>query len=192
MPKQKTDPQKIIKTALEIFLEKGYHKTSMADIAGETGLLKGSLYHHFNSKQDLMKAIIRSVHDWYTREVFSIQYEENLSTDSKVKALINQSEEMFFNRRGGNFMTNIALETLSVVPEFTAMIRSFFNDWLQCIENVYAEAMPRQTAEKLAKQTLSDIEGAVMLMEIYDDKSYLRRAHKRVFDTYKENTINKQ
>jgi len=119
MPKQKTDPQEIIKIALEIFLEKGYHKTSMADIANETGLLKGSLYHHFNSKEDLMKAIIKSIHEWYRREIFSIQTDSSLSTEEKVRSLIAQSEEIFFTRRGGNFMTNIALETLNVVPDFT-------------------------------------------------------------------------
>lgn len=190
MPKQKTDPEKIIKVALDIFLEQGYHKTSMADIANETGLLKGSLYHHFKSKQDLMKAIIKSVHDWYKREIFSIQNDESLTSDEKVKALIHQSEEIFFNRSGGNFMTNIALETLNVVPEFTTMIRQFFKDWLNCIENVYTESMPKKTATKLARQTLSDIEGAVMMMEIFDDHDYLKRTHQRVYDNYRQNVLN--
>ncbi len=189
MAKQKTDPQEIIKIALEIFLEKGYHKTSMADIANETGLLKGSLYHHFNSKQDLMKAIIKSIHEWYRREIFSIQHDEKLTTDEKVRSLIAASEEIFFKRKGGNFMTNIALETMNVVPEFTTMIRSFFKDWVNCVEAVYAEEMPDKTAAQLARQTISDIEGAVMMMEIFDDKNYLRRTHKRVYSLYKENSL---
>lgn len=189
MPKQKTDPQEIVKIALEIFLEKGYHKTSMADIANETGLLKGSLYHHFNSKQDLMKAIIKSIHEWYKREIFVIQHDDKLTTDDKVTALIHASEEIFFNRRGGNFMTNIALETLNVVPEFTTMIRLFFKDWVNCVENVFAEKMPKKTAAQLARQAISDIEGAVMMMEIFDDKNYLRRTHKRVYNLYKSNSL---
>lgn len=192
MPKQKTDKQEIIKAALEIFLEKGYHKTSMADIANETGLLKGSLYHHFTSKQDLMKAIIKSIHEWYKREIFNIQHDEKLDTDEKVRALVHASEEIFFNRRGGNFMTNIALETLNVVPEFTTMIRLFFKDWVNCVENVFAEKMPKKTAAKLARQAISDIEGAVMMMEIFDDKNYLRRTHKRVYNLYKSNSLVKQ
>ena len=187
MPKQKTDPQEIIKIALEIFLEKGYHKTSMADIANETGLLKGSLYHHFNSKEDLMKAIIKSIHDWYRREIFSIQNDDSLSTDEKVRSLIAQSEEIFFTRRGGNFMTNIALETLNVVPEFTIMIRSFFKDWINCVEAVFAVEMPKKTAAMLARQAISEIEGAVVMMELFDDKNYLRRTHKRIYQTFQTN-----
>ncbi len=189
MPKQKTDPQEIIKIALEIFLEKGYHKTSMADIANETGLLKGSLYHHFNSKQDLMKAIIKSIHDWYRREIFSIQSDKSLTTDEKVRSLIAASEEIFFNQRGGNFMTNIALETMNVIPEFTMLIRSFFKDWVNVVESVFAEQMPAKTAANLARQAISDIEGAVVMMEIFDDKNYLRRTHKRVYNLYKQNSL---
>lgn len=192
MPKQKTDPQEIVKIALEIFLEKGYHKTSMADIANETGLLKGSLYHHFNSKEDLMKSIIKSIHEWYRREIFSIQTDDKLTTDEKVRSLIAQSEEIFFSRRGGNFMTNIALETLNVVPDFTTLIRSFFKDWINCVEAVFAEEMPRKTAATLARQAISEIEGAVVMMEIFDDKNYLRRTHKRIYQLYQTNRFVKQ
>ncbi len=184
MPKQKTDTESIVKSALHIFLEKGYHNTSMSDIANETGLLKGSLYHHFNSKEDLMKAVIASLHEYYKREVFSISDDGDLTTDQKVQALIQASEEVFFNRRGGNFMTNIALETLNVVPEFTVMIRNFFKDWISCVNDVYAEKMPVKGAEHMAHQTISEIEGAVFMMELFDDKSYLRRAHKRIYQRF--------
>jgi len=185
MPKQKTDTDTIVKAALEIFLEKGYHNTSMSDIANETGLLKGSLYHHFNSKADLMKNVISFLHDFYKSEIFSISDDKTLNTDQKVRALIQASEEVFFNRRGGNFMTNIALETLNVVPEFTDMIRAFFRDWIKCIKDVYAEVMTTKTAESLAHQTFSEIEGAVIMTEIFDDKSYLRRAHKRIYNRFR-------
>ncbi|MBX2845053.1 MAG: TetR/AcrR family transcriptional regulator [Saprospiraceae bacterium] len=185
MPKQKTDPQEIVKSALNIFLEKGYHNTSMADIANETGLLKGSLYHHFKGKEDLMKAVISSIHEWYKREIFTIKDEKTFSTDQKIQALIKASEEIFFNRRGGNFMTNIALETLNVVPEFTAMFRAFFRDWIHCVKTVYAEVFPEDEAEQLAHQSISEIEGAVVMMELFNDKNYLRRAHKRIYNRFK-------
>ena len=52
MPRQKVDEKTIIKEALKLFRQKSYHATSMADIALACGLLKGSLYHYFNSKED--------------------------------------------------------------------------------------------------------------------------------------------
>jgi AcrR family transcriptional regulator len=40
--------------ALRLFKEKGYHATSMRDIAGEVGINKGSLYSYIRSKEDLL------------------------------------------------------------------------------------------------------------------------------------------
>lgn len=52
-----TTNAEIIRAAAKIFRQKGYHGASMRDIASAVGLLKGSLYHHISSKQDLLMAI---------------------------------------------------------------------------------------------------------------------------------------
>ena len=124
MPVQKTDAQSIIKSALNVFLEKGYHKTSMNDLAAEAGLLKGSLYHHFSSKEELMKSVIESLHDYYRREIFVIPAMD-IPAIEKVRAMIQASEEVFFNQRGGNFMTNIALVEYAL--ESGLIVRSIFS-----------------------------------------------------------------
>jgi AcrR family transcriptional regulator len=48
----------ILEAAARIFGEKGYHATSMHDIAESVHLQKASLYHHFNSKQEILIALI--------------------------------------------------------------------------------------------------------------------------------------
>src|SRR5438105_14224315 len=40
--------------ALRLFKEKGYHATSMRDIANAVGINKGSLYSYIRSKEDLL------------------------------------------------------------------------------------------------------------------------------------------
>jgi AcrR family transcriptional regulator len=44
----------VYSAALRLFHEKGYHATSMQDIAAALGLYKGSLYHYIGSKEDLL------------------------------------------------------------------------------------------------------------------------------------------
>ncbi len=44
----------ILAAAARIFREKGYHATSVRDIAESVGLLKGSLYHYIRSKEELL------------------------------------------------------------------------------------------------------------------------------------------
>lgn len=52
----------VIDAAARIFHAKGYAAASIQDVADELGILKGSLYHYIDSKQDLLFAIIEDVH----------------------------------------------------------------------------------------------------------------------------------
>lgn len=49
-----TRESEILTAAARIFREKGYHGTSIQDIAEAVGLLKGSLYHYIRSKEQLL------------------------------------------------------------------------------------------------------------------------------------------
>ena len=49
----------IITAAAKVFQTKGYHAASVQDIADEVGILKGSLYHHFDSKEELLYLIVK-------------------------------------------------------------------------------------------------------------------------------------
>lgn len=48
----------ILDAAAQIFREKGFHAASMQDIAQAVNLQKASLYHHVNSKQEILVAIL--------------------------------------------------------------------------------------------------------------------------------------
>lgn len=52
------DRQSILETAAQIFSEKGYHATSMQDIARAVGLKKASLYHHISNKQEILADLL--------------------------------------------------------------------------------------------------------------------------------------
>ena len=49
--------EEILEAAAQIFSQKGYHGTSMQDIAEAVNLQKASLYHHISSKQELLLAL---------------------------------------------------------------------------------------------------------------------------------------
>ena len=51
--------QDILRVATALFAEKGYHATSMQDIGDALGVQRGSLYHHIQSKEDLLYEIMR-------------------------------------------------------------------------------------------------------------------------------------
>jgi AcrR family transcriptional regulator len=52
----------LIQAALELFAKKGYAATSLQDMADVVGVLKGSLYHYIDSKEDLLYQIFENAH----------------------------------------------------------------------------------------------------------------------------------
>ena len=63
--------KKIVDTAHLFFSEKGYDKTSVNDIINKLCISKGAFYHYFNSKVEVLDAIILG----YTEEAVDMMYE---------------------------------------------------------------------------------------------------------------------
>lgn len=53
----------ILDTAEELFVTKGYDKTSTNDILDRVGIARGTLYYHFKSKEDILNAMIERIND---------------------------------------------------------------------------------------------------------------------------------
>jgi AcrR family transcriptional regulator len=56
----------LVRLAAELFAEKGYQATTVRNIADEAGILSGSLYHHFDSKESIVDEILTSFFDELT------------------------------------------------------------------------------------------------------------------------------
>jgi AcrR family transcriptional regulator len=61
--------EQIYTAAAQIFSEKGYHATSMQDIAEAVGRKKASLYHHIASKQEILLALLDQAMDLVIEQV---------------------------------------------------------------------------------------------------------------------------
>lgn len=184
MPVQKIDKEILLKSALRVFKEKGYHKASMADIAKECGLLKGSIYHYFESKEAMMIQVLKYLRQRYQSEVFNNENIGSLHPIDRLRHLAAKSEEIFLAESHGCFFTSIGLETVHVVDDFTEEIRLFFNDWIVCLQNIFESFMSTEEARLNAEQTVAEIEGAVMMMQIYNDPELLRRTHRFLLKRY--------
>lgn len=53
----------LLALASELFAERGFRSTTVRDIADAAGILSGSLYHHFDSKESMIDEILRSFQD---------------------------------------------------------------------------------------------------------------------------------
>lgn len=182
VPKQKVSIDYILKQSLRLFRKKSYHNTSIADIAEACGLLKGSLYHYFPSKEALMTAVIKYAHSYFQKEVFSIAYQENLSPQDKIELMFKKSQKALLS--DGDIMGNIGVETARVIPEFSDSIRMFFEEWIKSVKTVFSEIINEEDAQKLAEQTVAEFEGAVMMSRIFRDPKFVQNAYDRLMDRF--------
>ena len=77
----------ILDAAAQIFRIKGYHATSMSDIAGAVNLQKASLYHHVSSKQEILLELLDQALALLTEEISRVSQNESLATDEKLRQM---------------------------------------------------------------------------------------------------------
>ncbi len=87
--------QKIVKAALETFLQYGYKDTSMNRVAEKAGVIKQTIYSHFSDKEGLFTAIIQSV----TLEHLKAQFGETISSTQPPEKVLKKIAQIFAERQ---------------------------------------------------------------------------------------------
>jgi AcrR family transcriptional regulator len=75
--------------ALRLFKEKGYHATSMRDIAEAVGINKGSLYSYIKSKEDLLVPVFEQAQGVLLSQLEQISAATDLSATERLKRAIH-------------------------------------------------------------------------------------------------------
>lgn len=81
-----TKREKILQTAMNLFIEKSIHSTTTASIAKEAGVATGTLFHHFKTKEELVNELYNMIFDSlisYHKEHFK----EDENTYERLKQL---------------------------------------------------------------------------------------------------------
>lgn len=65
--------------ARELFAEKGVQRTSLQDIAARLGITKPALYHHFSSREDLVRSIVQPLVDGGEHYVLECEQADGLT-----------------------------------------------------------------------------------------------------------------
>jgi TetR/AcrR family transcriptional regulator, cholesterol catabolism regulator len=84
--------QELLDLSARLFAERGYGATTVRDIADEAGILSGSLYHHFQSKEEIVDEILST----FLGELFTSYREvmaQDLGARQKLEAVVVESFE---------------------------------------------------------------------------------------------------
>ncbi len=155
--------QEIISVARKLFLENEYEKTTMENIITELGIAKGTIYHYFNSKDELLNAVVDDLVNEYIEKLKTVLDETKGDALHRMRILITagnvadeQSETLEKLHRAGN----VALHTRQLAVIFTNMAPLLAQVIEQgCKEGLFQTECPLESAELLLSgiQFLTDV-----------------------------------
>ncbi len=97
--------QQIVEGACSIFFKKGYHPTSMREIAGACGMSIGQLYHYISCKEDVLYLVFRHMHNVWYAYLKKANIEQIDDPVKRLRKALNHSLEfMTENKRLVQFM----------------------------------------------------------------------------------------
>ena len=107
----------LLDLAATMFAERGLRATTVRDIADSAGILSGSLYHHFKSKEQMVEEVLRDFLDW----LFA-RYQEIVETEpnplERLKGLFMASFEAIEHRHAQVVIYQDEAKRLSSLPQF--------------------------------------------------------------------------
>jgi AcrR family transcriptional regulator len=107
----------LLDLAATMFAERGMRATTVRDIADSAGILSGSLYHHFKSKEQMVEEVLRDFLDW----LFG-RYQEIVDTEpnplERLKGLFMTSFEAIEHRHAQVVIYQDEAKRLSSLPQF--------------------------------------------------------------------------
>ncbi|MFV1950002.1 MAG: TetR/AcrR family transcriptional regulator [Anaerolineales bacterium] len=106
--------KEILRAAAQIFQEKGYHASSMQDIAEAVELKKGSLYHHVKSKQEILLALLDEALEMIIDRLDQIN-SQDLPPDLKLRQAMRSYLTFLADNR--SIASVLLLEYRSLEPE---------------------------------------------------------------------------
>lgn len=151
--KSKLTKEKILLSAQNLFSSKGYDETKMDDIAEFSGNTKGALYHHYKSKQDILRAMILQYIENLNDYMKALTLDTQLSAKQKIHQIIeyfsnNLEQEMFIQN---DWLEKVPLAFLYSTKNTLGTLTEYFEKIiLQGVEEKsYSCKYPREIASVL-------------------------------------------
>jgi len=120
--------RQIITTASQLFAKYGYYKTSIDNVAKMSRRAKGSIYYHFNTKEELFTAVVSSeievVKDGLTVNVLN----QVMPVDEKLKQFLIQRMSLLYNAK--NYHETLQADFYSEFI-FLQNLRKEWEEWVK-------------------------------------------------------------
>ena len=166
---------RIVFAAMQLFWEKGYSSTSVADLLKRADVNAGSLYHFFPGKQDVLVAVLEAYREGIGPMLLEPAWRDVDDPIEKVFALLAHYRKHIVDTdcTYGCPIGSVALEIHEPDPVVRELLAANFRAWIDAIHERLVQAGPRLPADidraELAEFVLTTMEGAVMQARTFRD-----------------------
>jgi TetR/AcrR family transcriptional regulator, cholesterol catabolism regulator len=129
--------QDILRTAARLFQQQGYDATSMNDVAAALKLSKGGLYHHFQSKDEILFNLMNHALD-VTKERVIDAVQDITDPEERLRMVIRRHIEVVMSVRDRE-ITVMLHENHPLPPAMRRKINARKKDYVHFMENLIAE-----------------------------------------------------
>ena len=178
---------RIVETAAPVFNRLGYAGTSMSELMAATGLEKGGLYRHFESKDALaLAAFDHAVATYGARYAAAVAGASDAVAQATALAHAMAETARDPLIAGGCPLLNTAVECDDGHPELRDRARQAMRAMLRLAARIYERGMAsgelRADVDPAAEAAhlVATMEGAIMIARLLDAPSYARRAAEQV------------
>jgi TetR/AcrR family transcriptional repressor of nem operon len=183
MRKGEQTREHIIEQAAGLFNRKGFAGASLSDIMEATGLRKGGIYRHFDSKEELAAEAFA----YATRRMgarFAEALEGKKSAPERLRAIIGVYVRVPLDPPvpGGCPVLSAAVESDYGNEALRARVKEAMNGLRSLVRRIVASGVKRAELradvdpEQVATVFTATLEGAIMLTQLYNDPRYVKRA----------------
>jgi AcrR family transcriptional regulator len=166
---------RIVRTAMDLFWEKGFQSTSVADILSRSQVHSGSLYHFFPGKQDVLAAVLEAYRDGIEEWLLAPAWSGVDDPIERIFALLDgyRTQLVTTDCTYGCPIGSLALELHEPDPAIRALLSANFANWtgaiVRCLDEAGARLPESLDRRALAEFTLTVMEGAIMQARTYRD-----------------------
>ena len=154
--------QEILRTAARLFQQRGYDATSMNDVAAALRLSKGGLYHHFQSKDEILFEIMDHAME-ITQERVLNPVRIIADPEERLRALIRLHIEVVLSPRDRE-ITVMLHENHPLPPSLRKRINARKKDYVHFLESLMAEVQNKARQSRSAKAKVSPRAAAFALL----------------------------
>jgi len=130
----------VLRTAADLFRERGYRATTLDDIVARLGMSKASLYTYFHAKEEMLAAISRQTIAAFTREL-SLVLRSDLAPEDKLRRVVRDHVRFVIANR--SFLTVFFSEETNLPPRLARALAAQKDRYDKGVESIVVEGARR-------------------------------------------------